>query len=77
MAKSELTKSINIVDFLTDLTHIFSSRGEARRMLKEGGVQINKEKAAEGFSITVDLLLNDKYLLVQKGKKNYFLVKAV
>lgn len=73
----EVAKSVNILDFLTDLTHIFPSKGEARRMLKEGGVQINKTKAGEGFSITADLLLNEKYLLVQKGKKNYFLVKVV
>ncbi|MCK9219508.1 MAG: tyrosine--tRNA ligase [Bacteroidales bacterium] len=77
MAKSEITKSLDIVEFLTDFTHIFPSKGEARRMLKEGGVQINKEKAGEGFSITANLLLNGKYLLVQKGKKNYFLVKVV
>jgi tyrosyl-tRNA synthetase len=46
-------------------------------MLKEGGVAINKEKVTEDFSIHESLLLNGKYILVQKGKKNYYLVKAV
>ena len=77
MGKEEILKSVNIIDFLADLTRIFPSKGEARRMVKEGGVQINKEKAGEGFTITADLLLNNKYLLVQKGKKNYFLVKII
>jgi len=77
IAKSEIAKSINIVDFLTAMTQIFSSKGEARRMLKEGGVQINKTKVDESFLLNEQILLNGKYILVQKGKKNYFLVKAI
>ena len=46
-------------------------------MLKEGGVQVNKAKVDESFSIDLNCLLNGKHILVQKGKKNYFLVKAV
>jgi tyrosyl-tRNA synthetase len=77
MANSEMAKSLNIVDFLVDLTQIFSSKGEARRMLKEGGVQVNKTKVDESFVVDQHILSNDKYILVQKGKKNYFLVKAI
>jgi len=77
IAKSEIAKSINIVDFLSEKTHIFSSKGEARRMLKEGGVALNKEKTDESCLVDESKLLNGKYLLVQKGKKNYFLVKVV
>jgi tyrosyl-tRNA synthetase len=77
IAKSEIAKSINIVEFLADMTRIFSSKGEARRMLKEGGVQVNKTRVDESFMVDVQLLINGKYILVQKGKKNYFLVKAV
>ncbi|MCX6269375.1 MAG: tyrosine--tRNA ligase [Bacteroidetes bacterium] len=77
IAVDELAKTIGIVDFLADMTQIFSSKGEARRMLKEGGVQINKAKVDEMFSIDLNSLLNGKYILVQKGKKNYYLVKAV
>jgi len=77
VSRSEVAKSVTIVDFLTDLTHVFPSKGEARRMLKEGGVAINKEKVDESISIDFTSFLNEKYILVQKGKKNYFLVKAV
>ncbi len=76
IAKNELVKSVNIVDFLADMTQIFSSKGEARRMLKEGGVQVNKAKVDESFVMNPDCLLNGKYILIQKGKKNYYLVKA-
>jgi tyrosyl-tRNA synthetase len=74
---SEVEKTINIVDFLADLTHIFASKGEARRMLKEGGVQVNKSKVDESFTLDQHCLLNEKYILVQKGKKNYYLVKTI
>ncbi len=77
VARSEVAKSVNAVDFLAEMTQIFSSKGEARRMLKEGGVAINKAKVDESFSVDSSCLLNGKYILVQKGKKNYFLVKAV
>jgi tyrosyl-tRNA synthetase len=77
VAKGEIAKKINIVDFLTEAAQIFSSKSEARRMLKEGGVAINKEKVTEEFEINESRLLNNKYLLVQKGKKNYYLVKVV
>lgn len=77
ISKNVIAKKINIVDFLSEHTYIFSSKGEARRMLKEGGVQINKQKAGEDLLLNKSFLLNGKYILVQKGKKNYFLVKAV
>ncbi|MEI7897924.1 MAG: tyrosine--tRNA ligase [bacterium] len=75
--KSALASPVNIVDFLTELSQIFPSKGEARRMLKEGGVQVNKTRVDESFIVGLHLLLNDKYILVQKGKKNYFLVMVV
>ena len=77
LGKSEITNKINVVDFLAGTTQIFPSKGEARRMLKEGGVAINKERVAEDFEVNESHLLNNKYLLVQKGKKNYFLIKVV
>ncbi len=64
------------VDFLSEETGIFSSKGEARRMLKSNAVSINKEKITEDRQVTESDLLNEKYILVQKGKKNYFLVIA-
>ncbi|MEI8004789.1 MAG: tyrosine--tRNA ligase [Bacteroidota bacterium] len=76
IASSYLASGISIVDFLSSKTGIFSSNGEARRMLKEGGVQLNKQKATEELSVNESFLLNEKYILVQKGKKNYYLVMA-
>jgi tyrosyl-tRNA synthetase len=77
LSKSEISAPLNIVDFLSEKTQIFPSKGEARRMLKEGGVAVNKEKVQETSEITPSSLLNGKYILVQKGKKNYYLVKVV
>lgn len=67
--------NIEIADFLAEKTHIFASKGEARRMLKDNGVSINKNKVKEDYFISENDLLNNKYILVQKGKKNYFLVR--
>jgi tyrosyl-tRNA synthetase len=74
--KSDVTSGIPVVDFLAEKTTITSSKGEARRMLKEGSIAINKAKVGEEYIITENDLLNNLYLLVQKGKKNYYLVKA-
>lgn len=74
--RSELKEGINIVSFLAE-TNIFSSKGEARKTVQGGGVSINKRKVESiETTININLLLNDKYLLIQKGKKNYYLVKA-
>lgn len=70
----ELQQGIGIVDLLAEKTNIFPSKGEARRMLKDGGVQVNKEKVNEEFTAGPAHLLSDKYMLVQKGKKNYYLL---
>jgi len=77
ISRTELEAGIGMVDFLSEKTGIFPSKGEARRMLKDGGVQINKEKALEEMTVTSAHLLNNSYILAQKGKKNYFLVKVV
>ena len=54
-----------------------SSKGEARRSLKENAISINKEKVNEDFVSSADCLLNNQYILVQKGKKTYFIIRAV
>ena len=63
-----------IVDFLAEKTQVFGSKGEARRMLKSNAVSINKEKVNEEKQISSADLISNKYILVQKGKKNYFLI---
>lgn len=76
ISKSEYDKAENVTDLLSDITNntVFTSKGEARRMIKGGGVSINKTKL-EGPDQSIDFsLLQDKYLLAQKGKKNYYLI---
>jgi len=69
--------NIDIITLLAD-SKIFSSKGEAKKMLSQGGIFINKEKVIDADEkINSGQLLNDKYLLIQKGKKNYYLVKSV
>jgi len=72
-----IKENSNIVDFLTDVTQIFPSKGEARRTLKENGVSINKEKVSENFVVNPTSVLNEKYILVQRGKKSYYVVVIV
>ena len=72
-----LDETCGIVDFLAKHTQVFNSNGEARRMLKDNGVAINKTKVKEDKTVTKDDLLNGKYVLVQKGKKNYYIVKFI
>jgi tyrosyl-tRNA synthetase len=74
---SELNAGINIIELMTIKTAIFPSNGEARRIIKNGGVSVNKRKIASAEeTVTADALLNAKFILVQRGKKNYFLLKA-
>lgn len=72
----EMITGINLVDLLAEKTAVFASKGEARRMLKDGGILVNKQKMIDDITIANSALLNNKYLLVQKGKKNYYLLVA-
>lgn len=77
VAKSDIEDGIKIADLLTDKAQVFPSKGELRKLAQQGGVSINKEKIADVYvSASTDMLLNDKYILIQKGKKNYFLLIA-
>ena len=75
--KEKLEAGIDVISFLAE-TGIFPSKGEAKKMIQNGGVSINRKKV-DSLDLTVGsgLLLHQKYLLVQKGKKNYYLVQAV
>ncbi|HRS68485.1 MAG TPA: S4 domain-containing protein, partial [Paludibacteraceae bacterium] len=73
--KSELDTGIRPLDLLAEKTEIFPSKGEARKTILAGGVSINKEKVTDMETpIDTKALLNNRYILVQKGKKNYFLI---
>ena len=75
--KSVLDAGVNVIELLATNTSVFPSKGEARKMIQGGGVSINKNKV-EGVEATAtsDMLLNGKFLLVQRGKKNYFIIKV-
>ena len=75
ISRDQLTAGINVLDFLAVNTQVFPSKGEARKMLQGGGVAINKEKIND-IELLIDTshLIKDKYLVAQRGKKNYFLI---
>ncbi len=75
VSMDEFATGIKAVDLFTEKAAVFPSKGEMRKLVQSGGVSINKEKlAAADEVVTSASLLNNKYLLVQKGKKNYFLL---
>lgn len=72
-AKADLEgEGMDVISFLAE-SGVFPSKGEAKKMLKQGGISINKEKVADDFRLQTAHLLNGKYILVQKGKSNYTL----
>ena len=74
---SKINTGTGLIGFLTD-TGIFPSKGEARKMILNGGLSINRNKVEDlHFKIDSSLLLHKKYILIQKGKKNFYLVRAV
>lgn len=78
LKKQLIEQGVSITDLCSVQTTIFPSRGELRRMVQGGGLSINKEKVENAeIIIGTGHLLNNKYILVQKGKKNYYLIRAV
>ena len=74
---ADIEAGVPLADLLVDRAKVFASKGELRKMVQGGGVQINKEKIADAYApVSADLLLDGKYILVQKGKKNYNLLIA-
>jgi tyrosyl-tRNA synthetase len=74
--RQQLSSGVDVVSFLAD-SAIFPSKGETRKMIQNGGVSINRKKVELNTNVTEKDLLYQQYLLVQKGKKNYYLVRAV
>jgi tyrosyl-tRNA synthetase len=76
--KEILNTGISFTALCTEHSQVFTSKGELRRLVQGGGVSMNKVKVDNPeIVITADLLINKKYLLVQKGKKNYFLIRII
>ena len=77
ICRDDLKAGIKLADLLTEKAAVFPSKAEMRKLTQGGGLSINKEKVNDPYAeATTDMLLNDKYILVQKGKKNYFLLIA-
>lgn len=74
VSKSDIENGIGIIDLLAEKTQVLASKGEVRRALKENSLSINKEKIKEDYIANSSCLLNNKYILVQKGKKNYYII---
>jgi tyrosyl-tRNA synthetase len=77
VAMSDLNEGIDIVTLLNEKTGFLASNGEARRALKENSISVNKEKVTEEFNLNSNDLVSNKFVLLQRGKKNYFVVKFV
>lgn len=77
VALSDIEAGIGLADLLVEKAQVFPSKGEMRKLAQQGGFMINKEKVADAYApASKDLLLNGHYMIVQKGKKNYFLIIA-
>lgn len=77
VSRDELSAGVKAVDLLTEKAAVFASKGEMRKLVQSGGVSINKEKLAQFDEVVnTESLLDKKYLLVQRGKKNYYLLIA-
>ena len=77
VSRADIEEGIKLADLLVDKAPVFPSKGELRKLAQQGGFSVNKEKVTDAYApASADMLLNGKYLLVQKGKKNYYLLIA-
>ena len=74
--RNDITVGINIVDMLNEKSGFLKSNGEARRALAENSISVNKEKVTEEFQLTTTDLINNQFVLLQRGKKNYFVIRV-
>nr|WP_309759289.1 tyrosine--tRNA ligase [Flavobacterium sp.] len=75
ISRNEIETGINIVDILNEKTGFFKSNGEARRALTANSISVNKEKVTEDFLLSTKDLINHQFVLLQSGKKNYFVIR--
>jgi tyrosyl-tRNA synthetase len=76
IAKSEIENGLDIVTVLNEKTGFFKSNGEARRALTANSISVNKEKITEEYQLSTNDLINNQFVLLQSGKKNYFVVRV-
>jgi tyrosyl-tRNA synthetase len=77
ISKDIISEGINIVDVLNEKSGFLKSNGEARRALAENSISVNKEKVTEEYQLTSKDLINNQFVLLQRGKKNYFVIRVV
>ncbi|GGX18448.1 tyrosine--tRNA ligase [Aquimarina muelleri] len=77
VAKDKITDGLDIIGALAEHTGFLKSNGEARRALKENSISVNREKITDTYSISEQDLINNQFVLLQRGKKNYFVIRAV
>lgn len=77
LSRSEFENGLDVIGALAEKTKFLKSNGEARRALKENSVSVNFVKVQEGFMIQESDLINDRFILVQRGKRNKFLIKVI
>ena len=77
VSRQDIENGIKLADLIVEKAPVFPSKGELRKLAQGGGLSVNKTKVADAYTpVTPDMLLNDKYILIQKGKKNYNLLIA-
>ena len=75
ISRADIEAGTPLAELVVDKAKFFGSKGELRKLVQQGGVMLNKEKVADAYApATTDWLLNDRYILLQKGKKNYYLL---
>lgn len=77
ISRDVISEGINIVDVLNEKSGFLKSNGESRRALAENSISVNKEKVTEEFQLTSKDLINNQFVLLQRGKKNYFVIRVV
>ena len=77
ITKSDLSSGLDIIVILNEKTGFFKSNGEARRALTANSISVNREKVKEDFVLSSNDLINNEFVLLQSGKKNYFVVRVV
>jgi len=77
VSKDKIEAGLDMIAALSAETNFLASNGEARRALKENSVSVNKDKVGEDYTISTEDLINDKYIVINRGKKNTFIIKVV
>ncbi len=76
ISREDITNGLDMIGALAAKTGFLKSNGDARRALKENAISVNKEKVTDAFTITPEQLINNKFVLLQRGKKNYYVIVA-